>query len=51
VDKILFLGTLIYDMDLNMESGKQIFSELFLKADEFDGILHEKFGIIPAEFD
>jgi serine protease Do len=47
----IILGTLIYDMDLNMESGKQIFSELFQKADEFDGILHEKFGIIPAEFD
>jgi hypothetical protein len=38
-------------MNLNMESGKQIFRELFQKADEFDGIWDEKFGVIPTEFD
>lgn len=47
----IILGTSIYDMDLNMESGKQIFRELFQKADEFDGIWDEKFGVIPTEFD
>lgn len=47
----IILGTSIYDMDLNMESGKQIFRELFQKADEFDGIWDKKFGVIPTEFD
>ncbi|NOQ71674.1 MAG: trypsin-like serine protease [Crocinitomix sp.] len=45
----IVLGTIIYDRDLNEESGKIIFSELFQKADEYDDLLHEKYGMLLAE--
>jgi serine protease Do len=45
----IILGTIIYDHDLNPESGKMILSELFQKADEYDNILNDKFGMQMAE--
>ncbi len=45
----IVLGTIIYDHDLNQESGKVILSELFQKADEYDDLLHEKYGMVLAE--
>jgi serine protease Do len=45
----IILGTIIYDHDLNQESGKIILSELFQKADEYDDLLHEKYGMVLAE--
>lgn len=43
------LGTIIYDQDLTDETGKVIFSELFQKADEYDNILADRFGMQLAE--
>ena len=45
------LGTIIYDHDLNAESGELILSELFQKADDYDDLLHQKFGMQMAEND
>jgi len=43
------LGTIIFDGDLNEESGKIILGELFEKADYYDNVLEEKFGMEMAE--
>lgn len=43
------LGTIVYDQDLNEETGKIIFEELFKKADEYDDLLANKFGMEMAE--
>ncbi len=45
----IVLGTIIYDYDLNPQSGKLIFSDLMHKADEYDAILHEKYGLLLPE--
>lgn len=45
----IVLGTIIYSHDLNHESGKLILSELFQKADHYDDLLHEKYGMVLAE--
>lgn len=45
----IILGTIIYDHDLNSESGKVILSELFQKADQYDNILHDRFGMEMAD--
>ncbi len=45
----IVLGTIIFDGDLNEETGKIIFEELFQKADYYDNVLEEKFGMEMAE--
>jgi len=45
----IILGTIIYDADLNAETGKEILSELFQKADEYDNLMADKFGMELAE--
>jgi serine protease Do len=45
----IVLGTIIYDFDLNPESGQLIFSNLFQKADHYDNLLHKDFGIVMYE--
>jgi serine protease Do len=39
------LSTIIYDADLNMETGKEVLSELFQKADDYDNYLADTFGM------
>ncbi len=43
----IVLSSLIYDIDLTVESGEKAFRELFLKADHYDNILIEQFGCRP----
>lgn len=45
----IILGTIIYDYDLNPESGQLIFSNLFKKADDYDSILHQEYNIVMYE--
>lgn len=45
----IILGSIIYDDDLNEETGKVILDELFKKADFYDHYMHEQFGIEIAE--
>ena len=45
----IVIGTIVFDQDLNVETGKEIFSELFQKADDYDDLLAEKFGMELAE--
>lgn len=45
----IVLGTIIYDHDLNEESGELIFSELFKKADDYDDLMHSEYGMTMAE--
>lgn len=43
------LSTIIYDADLNMETGKEILTELFQKADDYDNHLADAYGMEMAE--
>jgi serine protease Do len=43
----IVLSSLIYDLDLTVESGEKAFRELFRKADYYDNILIEQFGCQP----
>lgn len=43
------LGTIIYDADLNEETGKEILSELFQKADDYDNHMADTYGMELAE--
>ncbi|MBD3636895.1 MAG: trypsin-like peptidase domain-containing protein [Crocinitomicaceae bacterium] len=43
------LSTIIYDADLNEETGKEILSELFQKADDYDNHLADTFGMEMAD--
>lgn len=45
----IVLGTIVYDQDLNPESGKEIFAELFTKANEYDDHLANTYGMELAE--
>ena len=45
----IMLSTIVFDEDLNEETGKVIFQELFKKADEYDNYLADKFGMQMAE--
>lgn len=47
----IILGMIIYDYDLTFESGRLIFSDLFEKADEYDSILHDKYGVLMPDRD
>lgn len=46
----IILGTIIYDDDLNAETGKSILNDLFVKADHYDHLMHEKYGIELPEY-
>ncbi len=41
------LSSLIYDLDINLESGEEMFADLFQKADHYDTILIGQFNCIP----
>ncbi|MEZ4922117.1 MAG: trypsin-like peptidase domain-containing protein [Crocinitomicaceae bacterium] len=45
----IVLSTIIYDADLNMETGKEILSELFQKADDYDNHMADTYGMELAE--
>lgn len=45
----IVLGTIIYDHDLNAISGKMVFEELFKKADDYDDLLQDRYGMIMAD--
>lgn len=45
----IVLGTIIFDADLNEESGKEILAELFQKADSYDNHMADTFGMELAE--
>lgn len=44
----IFLSLLVFDGDLNIETGKILFENLFKKADHYDNILIEQFGAVPT---
>lgn len=41
------LSSLMYDLDLSLESGVAAFQELFRKADHYDNLLMEEYGCVP----
>lgn len=41
------LSSLIYDLDINLDSGQAMFRDLFQKADHYDTILIGQFNCIP----
>ncbi|RYZ56049.1 MAG: trypsin-like serine protease [Sphingobacteriales bacterium] len=41
------LSSLIYDLDINLETGTRMFSDLFQKADHYDSILIGQFNCLP----
>src|SRR5690606_6022329 len=41
------LSSLIYDLDINLDSGESMFSDLFQKADHYDTVLIGQFNCIP----
>lgn len=43
----IVLSSLIYDLDLTVESGENAFRQLFQKADYYDNILIGQYGCIP----
>jgi hypothetical protein len=45
----IILGTIVCSADLNEETGKSILGDLFKKADYYDHLLAEKFGMELAE--
>lgn len=45
----IVLGTIVYDEDLNEETGTIILDELFKKADEYDNYLADNYGMELAE--
>jgi len=45
----IILGTILFDDDLNEESGKEILDALFKKSDHYDHLLAEQFGMELAE--
>ncbi|HYE54271.1 MAG TPA: serine protease, partial [Chitinophagaceae bacterium] len=40
----IVLSRIIYDMDINKESGIHLFRDLFTKADEYDNVLKKEYG-------
>ena len=44
IQQNIVLSSLIYDLDLNKESGTETFRRLFRKADEYDEFLKQEFG-------
>lgn len=47
----IILGLIIYDEDLNLETGVSLYKQLIEKADYYDDILIEKFNAQPIEKD
>jgi serine protease Do len=47
IQQNIVLSSLIYDLDLNKESGTETFRRLFQKADEYDEFLKQEFGCAP----
>lgn len=45
----ILLSTIIFDGDLNTETGTVILAELFKKADDYDNLLADKYGMEMAE--
>ncbi len=43
----IVLSSLIYDLDLTVETGENAFRQLFQKADDYDDILIRQYGCIP----
>jgi serine protease Do len=43
----IVMSALTYDLDLTTEAAAAIFKDLFLKADEYDTLLMEKYGCLP----
>ena len=41
------LSSLVYDLDINLESGEEMFRDLFQKADHYDTILIDQFNCTP----
>ena len=41
------LSSLIYDLDINVETGMKMFHDLFQKADHYDAILIDQFNCLP----
>jgi serine protease Do len=41
------LSSLIYDLDINLETGEQMFRDLFNKADHYDSVLIDQFACPP----
>ena len=41
------LSSLIYDLDINLVTGEEMFNDLFQKADSYDTILIDQFNCIP----
>jgi serine protease Do len=46
IQQNIVLSSLIYDLDLNKESGTETFRTLFKKADEYDDVLKKEFNCI-----
>jgi serine protease Do len=44
VNQNIVLSRIIYDLDINKESGANLFRDLFQKADEYDNVLKNKYG-------
>jgi len=41
------LSSMIYDLDINLESGEEMFRDLFSKADHYDSVLIDQFNCPP----
>lgn len=48
IQQNIVLSSLIYDLDLNKESGTETFRRLFQKADEYDEFLKQEFGCLAV---
>lgn len=44
VNQNIVLSRIIYDLDINKESGTNLFRHLFQKADEYDNVLKNEYG-------
>ncbi|HEY0677103.1 MAG TPA: trypsin-like peptidase domain-containing protein [Chitinophagaceae bacterium] len=44
VNQNIVLSRIIYDLDINKESGTNLFRHLFKKADEYDNVLKKEYG-------
>lgn len=42
----IVLSSIVYDLDLNKNNGKETFRKLFTKADEYDGLLKTEYGCV-----
>lgn len=47
VSQNIVLSAVVYDLDLTKENGTKMLRSLFIKADEYDNILINRFGCLP----